>query len=76
MNEQTLNYMEEVIKKLQDIENKYEKDIPQEYTDRIIQLWCDMQDDISLETTECDEEMPVEEPSYGYSYEQYLREIR
>lgn len=71
-----LEIMEEVIEKLQTIEDLYKKDIPDEYIDRIREIWCDMQNEIEIETSEENEEMIIEEPSYGYSYEQYLREIR
>lgn len=73
MSEKDLDLMEEVIEQLQKIDELYEKDIPQEYIDRIREIWCDMKNEIEIVE---DDEFPIEEPSYGYSYEQYLREIR
>lgn len=73
MNSRDIELMEEVIEKLQNIDNTYEDDIPQEYIDRIREIWCDMKNEIEIVE---DDEFPIEEPSYGYSYEQYLREIR
>lgn len=73
MNNRDIELMEEVIKKLQKIDELYEKDIPQEYIDRIREIWCDMKNEIEIVE---DDEFPIEEPSYGYNYEQYLREVR
>ena len=42
MDSRDLELMEEVIEKLQNIDDTYEDDIPQEYIDRIRELWCDM----------------------------------
>ena len=75
MTQREIELMEEVIEKLQNIDNAYEKDIPPEYIDRIREIWCDMQNEINIQTS-VEEELPTEEPSYGYSYEQYLREVR
>lgn len=73
MSERDIELMEEVIEKLQQIDETYEKDIPPEYIDRIREIWVDMKREIEVVE---DEEFPVEEPSYGYSFEQYLREVR
>lgn len=73
MSERDIEYMEEVIEKLQDIDMTYEKYIPKEYIDAIREIWCDMKSEIEVIE---DDEYPIEEPSYGYSYEQYLREVR
>lgn len=73
MSERDIEYMEEVIEKLQDIDMTYEKYIPTEYIDAIREIWCDMKSTIEIKQ---DDEYSVEEPSYGYSYEQYLREVR
>ena len=78
MNKKTLDYMQEVVEKLQNLDNVYEKSIPDEYIDRIREIWSDMQSEIDIETSieNDEEEMPIEEPVYGYSYDQYLREVR
>jgi hypothetical protein len=68
--------MEEVIEKLKELDNLYEKDIPKTYIEGIREIWCDMQNEVEAYTQNDEEEYPIEEPSYGYSYEQYLREVR
>lgn len=75
MTKREIELMEEVIEKLQNIDNLYEKDIPPEFIDRIREIWSDMQNEINIETYE-EEELTVEEPTYGYNYESYLREVR
>ena len=78
MTKREIELMEEVIEKLQHIDNVYEKSIPDEYIDKIREIWSDMQSEIDIETSieNDEEEMPIEEPVYGYSYDQYLREVR
>lgn len=66
--------IEEVIEKLQHIEDVYKEDLPEEYIDRIREIWCDMQNEIEIE--EETEEKIEEYPSYGYDYNKYLWEIR
>lgn len=57
MDSRALELMEEVIEKLQNIDNTYEGDIPTEYIDRIRELWCDMKNEVDLYTNE-DEDIP------------------
>lgn len=58
MDQKTLNMMEEVIEKLQHIDEVYEDDIPEEYVDRIREIWSDMQNEVNLEQKiEEDEDM-------------------
>lgn len=65
MNSRDLELMEEVIEKLQNIDNTYENDIPQEYIDRIRELWCDMKKEVDLYTDEEeDEDIPNLEKDY------------
>lgn len=57
MDSRDLELMEEVIEKLQNIDNTYEGDIPTEYIDRIRELWCDMKNEVDLYTDE-EEDIP------------------
>ena len=57
MNSRDTELMEEVIEKLQNIDNTYENDIPQEYIDRIREIWCDMKNEIEIVE---DDEFPME----------------
>ena len=57
MDSRDLELMEEVIEKLQNIDNTYEGDIPTEYIDRIRELWCDMKNKVDLYTDE-EEDIP------------------
>lgn len=62
MDEKTLNMMEEVIEKLQHIDEVYEDDIPEEYVDRIREIWCDMKTEVEIERGSDEEEIdPFEE---------------
>ena len=63
MNDRDIELMEEVIEKLQIIDNTYQCDIPQEYIDRIREIWCDMQHEVDLHTQE-DEDIPNLENDY------------
>ena len=63
MDSRDLELMEEVIEKLQNIDDTYEDDIPQEYIDRIRELWCDMKHEVDLYTQE-DEDIPNLEKDY------------
>lgn len=56
MDEKTLNMMEEVIEKLQHIDEVYENEIPEEYIDRIREIWCDMKTEVEIEKDEKEDE--------------------
>lgn len=70
MNSRDLELMEEVIEKLQNIDDTYEDDIPTEYIDRIRELWCDMKNEVDLYTDE-DEDIPNLEKDLYYADMQY-----
>lgn len=72
MDSRDLELMEEVIEKLQNIDNTYEGDIPTEYIDRIRELWCDMKKEVDLYTDEEeDEDIPNLEKDLYYADMQY-----
>lgn len=63
MDSRNLELMEEVIEKLQNIDDIYQSDIPTEYIDRIRELWCDMKHEVDLYTDE-NEDIPNLEKDY------------
>lgn len=63
MDSRDLELMEEVIEKLQNIDDTYQTDIPIEYIDRIRELWCDMKHEVDLYTDE-DEDIQNLEKDY------------
>lgn len=63
MDSRDLELIEEVIEKLQNIDDTYQSDIPTEYIDRIRELWCDMKKEVDLYTQE-DEDIPNLENDY------------
>ena len=72
MDSRDLELMEEVIEKLQNIDNTYEGDIPTEYIDRIRELWCDMKHEVDLyEDEDEDDDIPNLEKDLYYAEMQY-----
>lgn len=71
MNDRDIELMEEVIEKLQNIDNTYQCDIPQEYIDRIREIWCDMQHEVDLYSQEDEEDIPNLEKELYYADMRY-----
>lgn len=61
--------LKDFIDKLQELEEHYKNKIPQDYIERIRDIWCMAEDDI---------EEPTEETCYSesYDYNRYLTEVR
>lgn len=74
MDSRDLELMEEVIEKLQNIDDTYQSDIPTEYIDRIRELWCDMKKEVDLYEDE-DEDIPNLEKDYIMADIRYEEEL-
>lgn len=74
MDSRDLELMEEVIEQLQNIDDTYEDDIPQEYIDRIRELWCDMKKEVDLYEDE-DDDIPNLEKDLYYADIRYEEEL-
>lgn len=62
--------LKDFIDELQELEEHYKNKIPQDYIERIRDIWCMAEDDI--------EEPAEEETNYSesYNYNRYLAEVR
>lgn len=62
--------LEKFVYELQDLEEHYKNKVPENYIDRIRDIWCMAEDDI--------DEPEVEEINYSesYNYNRYLAEVR
>jgi hypothetical protein len=65
-----MSNLRDFIDELQELEEHYKNKVPQDYIERIRDIWCMAEDEI--------EEPKVEETNYSesYNYNRYLAEVR